>query len=76
MLAPEPIEQYRRMTSAERLALPLKMTREKWPNMLSGPPGSVDRRFDAGYRFEVNPSASNASTDRSKLATDSAMLGR
>lgn len=46
MLSQEQLENYRRMTPAERIALSLQMTEEQWPQLMSGPPGVVDRRFD------------------------------
>ena len=46
MLSQEQLEQYRRMTPGERIALSLMMTEEQWPQMMSGPPEVVDRRFE------------------------------
>ena len=47
MLSPERLEEYRRMTPGERLALSLQAMREAWPYLLMGPPEVVDRRFEA-----------------------------
>jgi hypothetical protein len=46
MLSPETLEQYRRMTNAERLKLTLKMIEESLPWLLRGTPEQVDRRFE------------------------------
>ncbi len=46
MLSLEQLELYRRMTPGERLALSLKMAEEQWPQMMSGSPEVVDRRFE------------------------------
>lgn len=46
MLSPESLEQYRRMTLSERLALVLRMIREETPHLLAGPPEVVARRFE------------------------------
>ncbi len=46
MLSPEQLEQYRQMTLGERMALSLEMTEQQWPQMMSGPPEVVDRRFE------------------------------
>ena len=46
MLSRETLEQYRRMTSSERLRLTLEMIREATPFLLRGTPQQVDRRFE------------------------------
>ena len=46
MLSRETLEEYRRMTSGERLKLTLDMIRENTPYLLHGPPEVVDRRFE------------------------------
>lgn len=46
MLSRESLEEYRRMTNAERLRLTLQMMREATPALLRGPPEVVDRRFE------------------------------
>lgn len=46
MLSRESLEEYRRMTNAERFALTMRMIEENLPAMLSGPPEVVDRRFE------------------------------
>jgi hypothetical protein len=46
MLSPEQLERYRQMTPGERFALSLQMAEEQWPQMMSGPPEVVDRRFE------------------------------
>jgi len=46
MLSRETLEQYRRMTSSERLRLTLEMIREATPFLLKGTPEQVDRRFE------------------------------
>jgi hypothetical protein len=47
MLSRERLEEYRRMTPGERLALSLQAMREAWPYLLMGPSEVVDRRFEA-----------------------------
>lgn len=46
MLSEEQLEQYRRMTPGERLALSLRMIEENWPYLMRGTKEEVDRRFD------------------------------
>ena len=46
MLSREKLEEYRRMTPGERLALTLKMTEEAEPYLLAGTPEVVRRRFE------------------------------
>lgn len=46
MLHPETLEQYRRMTLAEKFALTLEMIRENTPRMFRGTPEQIDRRFE------------------------------
>ena len=46
MLSRETLEQYRRMTPGERLALTLKLSEEKFPLLLQGTPEQVERRFE------------------------------
>lgn len=46
MLSREKLEEYRRMTTGERLALTLKMTEEAEPYLLAGTPEVVKRRFE------------------------------
>ncbi|HQU43704.1 MAG: hypothetical protein B7Z73_16340 [Planctomycetia bacterium 21-64-5] len=46
MLSRETLERYRRMTTAERLKLTMKMTDEATPYLLRGTPEQVDRRFE------------------------------
>jgi hypothetical protein len=46
MLSQEQLEEYRRMTPGERIALSMTMARQQWPKMVSGPPDVVDRRFE------------------------------
>ncbi len=46
LLSPEQLEEYRRMTPGERIALSLKMTAEQWPAMMSGTKEQIDRRFE------------------------------
>lgn len=45
MLSKETLDDYRRMTPGERLALTFEMIRENTPYLLAGTPGVVDRRF-------------------------------
>ena len=45
MLSRETLENYRRMTPGERLALTLKMSTEAMPHLLAGTPEQVDRKF-------------------------------
>ncbi len=47
MLSRERLEEYRRMTPGERLALSLQAMREAWPYLWRGTPEEVDRRFEA-----------------------------
>ena len=46
MMSKEQLEQYRKMTPGERIALSLEMLEEQWPAFLSGPPEVVERRFE------------------------------
>lgn len=46
MLSREKLEEYRRMTPGERLALTLRMTEEAEPYLLAGPPEVVEKRFE------------------------------
>jgi hypothetical protein len=46
MLSRETLEEYRRMTTAQRLKIVLDMIRENTPALLAGPPNVVDRRFE------------------------------
>lgn len=46
MLSRETLEEYRRMTPGQRLALTLKLTEESEPYLLYGTPEQVDRKFD------------------------------
>jgi hypothetical protein len=46
MLSKETLEEYRRMTTSQRLKLVLEMIRENTPALLEGPPEVVDRRFE------------------------------
>ena len=46
MLSRETLEEYRRMTVGERLALTLKLTEESEPYLLYGTPEQVDRKFE------------------------------
>jgi hypothetical protein len=46
MLSKETVEQYRRMTPSQRLALTLRSMRENWPYMFKGTPEQIDRRFE------------------------------
>jgi hypothetical protein len=46
MLSKESLEQYRRMTPAERFRLTLCMIEEEIPYLLRGTPEQVDRRFE------------------------------
>jgi len=46
MLSRETLEEYRRMTPGERLALTLKLTEESEPYLLYGTPEQVDRKFE------------------------------
>jgi hypothetical protein len=46
MLSLETLEEYRRMTVGERLALTLKLTEESEPYLLYGTPEQVDRKFE------------------------------
>jgi hypothetical protein len=46
MLSRETLEHYRRMTTAERLKLAMKMTDEATPYLLRGTPEQVARRFE------------------------------
>ena len=50
MLSRETLEEYRKMTSGERLRLTLQMIREATPALLQGPPDVVDRRFELLHR--------------------------
>lgn len=46
MLSRETLEMYRRMATAERLKLALKMSDAAFPYLLQGTPEEVDRRFE------------------------------
>lgn len=46
MLSRETVETYRRMSAARRLRLTLEMIRASTPDLFSGPPEVVDRRFE------------------------------
>ncbi len=46
MLSRETLEEYRRMTNAERFKLALEMCEEATPYLLDGPPEVVQRRFE------------------------------
>ncbi len=46
MLSREQLDEYRRMTPGERIALSLDMLREQWPAMMRGTPEEIDRRFE------------------------------
>lgn len=46
MLSRESIDEYRRMTIAERSTLVMEMIREGQQALLAGPPEIVDRRFE------------------------------
>jgi hypothetical protein len=46
MLSQETLDEYRRMTPGERLALALRMTEENLPALLAGPEHVVRRRFE------------------------------
>ncbi|REJ74735.1 MAG: hypothetical protein DWQ34_00130 [Planctomycetota bacterium] len=46
MLSRESLEEYRRMTVAERSVLVMEMIRDGQRALLTGPPEIVDRRFE------------------------------
>jgi hypothetical protein len=46
MLSPQTLDDYRRMTLSERLALALEMMRAETRYLLAGPTEAVDRRFE------------------------------
>jgi hypothetical protein len=46
MLSRESLEQYRRMTPAERFKVTLRMIEEEIPYLLRGSPQEIDRRFE------------------------------
>ena len=46
MLSRGTLEEYRRMTVGERLALSLKLTEESEPYLLFGTPEQVERKFE------------------------------
>jgi len=46
MLSHDTLEQYRRMTPGERLALAFRLTDEATPYLFAGPPEQVKRRFE------------------------------
>ena len=46
MLSPETLNRFRRMTTAERLKLAMKLTDEATPYLLRGTPEQVARRFE------------------------------
>jgi hypothetical protein len=46
MLSGKSLEQYRRMTPAERFRLTLQMIEEERPYLLRGSPEQIDRRFE------------------------------
>jgi phage terminase Nu1 subunit (DNA packaging protein) len=45
-ISPEKLDEYRRMTPGQRLAIALEMTEEAWPKLFEGTPEEVDRRFE------------------------------
>jgi hypothetical protein len=47
MLSRQRLEEYRRMTPNERLALSLQAMRESWPYLFYGSDDVVDRKFEA-----------------------------
>ena len=50
MLSEEQLEEYRKMTPGERLALTFEMLEYSWPQLLRGPKDVVDRRFELLHR--------------------------
>ena len=46
MLSQETLEEYRRMTPGQRLAMALRMTSATTPYLFAGPPEVVHRRFE------------------------------
>jgi hypothetical protein len=46
MLSPETLEQYRRMTPGQRLALAFRLTDEATPYLFAGTPEQIKRRFE------------------------------
>ena len=46
MLSPETLEEYRKMTVAERLSMTFAMMRDAGKYLTAGPPDVVDRRFE------------------------------
>ena len=46
MFSSETLDQYRRMTVGERLALSLKLTAQSEPFLAHGTPEQVDRKFE------------------------------
>ena len=50
MLSRETLDEYRRMTPGERLALSIKLTVESEPYLLYGSPEQVDRKFELLHR--------------------------
>ena len=50
MLSKETLEEYRRMTPGQRLALTLEMIRESTRWLVSGPPEVVARKFELMQR--------------------------
>ena len=46
MLSRETLEQYRRMTPGERLALTFRLTDEATPYLFAGPADQVKKRFE------------------------------
>jgi hypothetical protein len=46
MLSEETLEEYRKMTMAERLSLTFAMMRDAGKHLTAGPPDVVDRRFE------------------------------
>lgn len=46
MLSRETLEEYRRMTAGERLALTFKLTEEAEPYLFCGTPEQVKRKFE------------------------------
>jgi hypothetical protein len=46
MLSREKLEEYRRMTPGERLALTFRLTDEATPYLFAGPPDQIKKRFE------------------------------
>jgi len=73
LLSPERLEEYRRMTPGERLALSLQAMREAWPYLLRGTPKGIDRRFEAIRR--ENDARNKAMLERWAKAEGKSSLG-